>query len=400
MKDLLTIFNEYESTYSEPNIRSKGREDGEKNIPSPQFQSLSPYESEIVHGSKLVASKVVAEYHGKLEEIDAEVKGALDKATRKLQDDEARIKANYDSNKAQHDQRFQLRAARDAYDQAKKRFDIMFSKVGRMPIEYVPHWLYVVFATIIFLGEIPLNAIVFQIFGENQVMTWVMAFVIGLSIPLSSHFIGIKAREHEGKVNYANVIKALAVTAILVIALHDLSQMRHDYLLSMKDALGLDDRLVETSYLFFWLNLAVFGAAIILSYLSHDPIPGYRELQKEYENSQRRLAKEEAKKSAAIQWVENARSGEIEKARSEYREALEDVFKKKGEYDRILIEGRENEARCQHQMMRDISVYRHENIRARNDSISPPCFNIQVDLPMGLVLMREKLLNEEDSRAS
>lgn len=400
MKDLQTVITEYETSYSEHNIRSKGREDGESGVPPSTTKDLSPYENEIIHSARLVASAVVSQYRGQLEQIDAQIKGAIDSANRKLQDDENRIQSSYNANRALYEQSYALRAARDQYEQAKKRFDVMFNKLGRMPISYVAHWLYVIFAFLIFIGEIPLNAMVFQVFGENQVMTWVMAFVIGLSIPLSAHFIGIKAREHDKIVNWANVGKALVVASIIVIALRGLSIMRHDYLLTMKDALGLDDHIIETSYLFFWLNIAVFGAAIILAYLAHDPAPGYELLYDDMVRTQKRFSKEEEKKAESLKWVESARANEIEKARSEYRQAMEGVFKLRGDFDRVLIEGRESELRCQHQMMKDLSVYRHENMRARKDQTMPPCFSLQIENTIALQLVKEKLLNEQETHAS
>jgi len=397
MKDLQTLFTEYETSYSESNLRAKGREDGQKGVPSASTKELSPYENEIVNSARLLASSVRSHFRSKLETIDADIKGSAEKAARMLQDAQVKINANYDSNRKLHDESHDLRTARDRYEIAKKRFDVMFSKLGRMPIRYIPHWLYAIFAFVIFIGEIPLNAMVFQIFGENQIMTWVMAFVIGLSIPLSAHFIGIKAREHEGRVNWANVTKALIVSAMMVIALRGLSIMRHDYLLSVKEALGLDDRIIETSYLFFWLNIAVFGAATILAYLAHDPAPGYEQLHKDRLSSQKSLSKEEEQRSSRVKWVENARANELEGAREQHREAIERVFKLKGEYDQVLIQGIEQELRCQHQMMRDLSIYRHENIRNRKDPESPACFSLEVENEQFLQSVREKLNSQAES---
>lgn len=394
MKDLTTVYTEYESTYSEPNLRSKGREDGEKGVPFLDSQGLSPYESEILNGAKVVASRVVGHYRGKLEEVDANSKSIKIEADERLKSEEARIDETFAAHKAQYENSVEVRMAKENYEQSKKRFDVMFGKVGRMPIRYVPHWLYVVFATLIFLGEIPLNAMVFQIFGENQVMTWVMAFVIGLSIPLSAHFIGIKSREHYPTVNWPNVAKALGFTTLIVVALYGLSTMRHDYLLAMKDELGLSSDLIETSYLFFWLNLAVFGAAIILAYLSHDPVAGYAELESELAQAKKALTQAENKVAESLKWVNSARASEREKARAAHRATIAECTKLEGVYDQLLFEGREEESRCAYQMMKDISVYRHENLRARKDQKTPASFAIEPSFPLVLTGIKEKLQNE------
>lgn len=394
MKDLSTVYTEYESTYSEPNLRSKGREDGEKGVPYPDAQGLSPYESEILNAAKVVASRVVGHYRGKLEEVDAKAKAVKSEADERLKSEEIRIDETFSAHKNRYEQSVEARMARENYEQSKKRFDVMFGKVGRMPIRYVPHWLYVMFATLIFLGEIPLNAMVFQIFGENQIMTWVMAFVIGLSIPLSAHFIGIKAREHYPSVNWPNVAKATGIAALIIVALYGLSTMRHDYLLAMKDELGLSSDLIETSYLFFWLNLAVFGAAIILAYLSHDPVPGYDELEHEFLHAKKKLTQTENKISDALKMVDSNRASERERARAAHRSSMAEYTKLLGVYDQLLLEGREQESRCSYQMMKDISVYRHENLRSRKDQKTPAGFSTEPNFPLVLTGLKEKLNND------
>lgn len=397
MKDLETLYSEYDANYGENIIRSKGQQDGEKGIPNAQAAQLSPYEAELLHGAKHMASKVAGVCKAKLEDLDARIKAERDKVNRKLEDELRKIEDISTANKNLFEQAATLHTSKDDFEQNKRRFDVAYNKLGRMPISYVPHWMYVVFATIIFLGEIPLNALVFQIFGENQVMTWVMAFVIGLSIPLSAHFVGIKSREHHGGVSWPNVLKALAVAAIIIIAFYGLSVMRHDYLLSNKEALGLDDRLIETSYLFFWLNMAVFGAAVILSYLSHDPVAGYQALYNSYVKSRDRLMNEEKKRLEGIKWTEIAKANEMAKAREEYRAAFENIMRMKGTYDQVLKEGVEEESRCLHRLGRDLSMYRHENLRHRKDQSSPPCFQLSAEFPLELRSIREKLINELES---
>jgi len=239
MRDLATLLTEYEARYSEENIRAKAREDGVRGIPGPEYETLSPFEDEILNAAQIVATKVAGECRGRLETVDAELKAHHGKAEQALKDEELRIQDAFQVNRNLQEQAFALRSCRDRHDVAKRRFDTTFNKVGRMPLRYIPHWMYVIFALIIFLGEIPLNAMVFQIFGENQVMTWVMAFVIGLSIPLLAHFVGIKMREHPDGLHWPNMFKAIAVAGLVTIALWGLSRMRHDYLFAMKDQLGL-----------------------------------------------------------------------------------------------------------------------------------------------------------------
>jgi len=393
MKDFETLFTEYEARYSEENLRSKGREDGAKAIPSKD--GASPLEDEVLNSARLLASKVAAVVRSKLEEIDAQIKSKIEKADRALKDEERRIQESFDANKKLQDEAFGLRSARDRFELGKRRFDITFSKTGRMPLRYVSHTLYLIFAGIIFLGEIPLNAMVFQIFGENQVMTWVMAFVIGLTIPLLAHFVGIKMREHPDGFHLPNSLKAIGVSWIVIVSLWGLSKMRHDYLFAMKDQLGLTPELVETSYLFFWLNLAVFGAATFLAYLSHDPVPGYDRLQDELKAAQKKLRVEEEKRGSALKWLEMDRVNQLAKARQVFRDTVAGSVELKGEYDKILIEGRHKEESCLLLARREIAIYRHENLRNRTDGVSPAAFTKETSFPLALLALKEKLDNDD-----
>ena len=273
----------------------------------------------------------------------------------------------------------------------------MSNKYGRAPVTYIPHWLYVLFASLIFLGEIPLNAMVFQIFAESQVMTWVMAFVVGLSVPIAAHFVGIKFREHPDGFSLANTFKALLAFSIITYALYWLSLIRQTYLGENRELLGLTDNLVESSFMFFWLNLAIFAAAIMVAYLSHDPVPGFQEAQKNVENAKKEVEKREKRRVKRLKSSAERRAHEKDKIEREYREQIDRVNLLRGTYDQLLLQGQEYESRCERLLMEKISIYRHENIRNRDDKMHPIAFDLDLDFTHELNKLGEKLDNEENN---
>jgi hypothetical protein len=230
----------------------------------------------------------------------------------------------------------------------------MYTAHGRAPVRYVPLWLYLVFATAIFLGEIPLNALVFQIFGENQIMTWVMAFIIGLAVPLTAHFIGIKMREHGTGFSLSNSIKALAAFGVVSGALYGLSVLRQTYLGEFKQELGLTDVLVESSFLFFWLNIAVFVAAILVAYLAHDSVPGFESLEHGAAATRRKVERSEKKRVKHLVSASKKRAEALHDANKLFRDSMLEVVLLKGIYDPPLPLSRLRGI--------DISRYRLSNI--------------------------------------
>jgi hypothetical protein len=332
-----------------------------------------------------------------MERLDAEIKAKLSHSQRALENELQRVEDEHAAKKQTAEQQIMLNHYQSLYDECSKRFQNMYARLGRLPIHYVPHWLYIMFATLIFLGEIPLNALVFQIFGENQVMTWVMAFIIGLSVPLSSHFVGIKFREQGEKVSWANIAKGIFVTAVLLGALYGLSIMRQTYLGEFKDELGLTDTLVEQSFLFYWLNVAVFVAAVILAYLAHDPVAGYQTIYDQYKDAEAKLTAAKQQQQQRMEAIELQKVNGQSAARNSFCAEQDRIVVLKGEYDRLLKDGQEQEKRCMHRMQKEISIYRHENLAMRTDKSTPKSFSTEHHFELILSNISEKLVNEHDN---
>lgn len=400
IRQLHKEFKALENEYDERILTRRASEDGALNIPPLNCSHFAPFEQEVLHATAALASKVASTYKGPLEALDAKMKAEREFLEAKQRDELERVEGLYQVEKDAADNGFGLRDAHQQLQSAERHYNSMYEKHGRAPIEYIPHWLYVVLAIAIFLGEVPLNAMVFQIFGENQVMTWIMAVIIGLSVPLSAHFVGIKFREQGGGMMIGETLKGATAFGIVAFALYELSLMRQSYLGENRDALGLTEQLVHDSFMFFYLNIAVFCAAILIAYLAHDTVPGYQRARDELKIARRKVEKLERARVALLKRAATRRAEGKQKIHAEYRDGVNRVGLMHGTYDQLLKEGQELERRCVSLLRRLLSVYRRENLRARADKAVPESFKSTPDLDLELRTIAEKLNNEESMLTS
>lgn len=390
---LSKLIAQHNRRYSEFVISEQARADAAMGIPQKNSDKLTPFESRLKEDMTIISGKITTQYRLALEMLDARIK-AEESILGKSIDQTRDVIANH--SELEEDAIVNASSVKDAIKQlelAEQRYNAMYERIGRGPAVYIPQWLYWLFASAIFLGEIPLNALVFTIFGENQVMTWVMAFVIGLSVPLSAHFIGIMFRVKSEGLWFANYLKGLISLSVISAALYGLSTIRTNYLSAFKNELGLTDQLVQSSSLFFWLNIAVLGAAIVISYLSHDPNPGFETSKHEYRTARKRMEKIERQRLKKLKESRARKMQSVKNSDQEYRDGLTAINYLKGYYDMLLKEGQALEKQCLAGLRHDIQLYRQENLRYREKDEVPESFSMEVAIPFHLEVLDEKLIN-------
>lgn len=401
VKKLPKLFDEFDRLYSDDALRQRAKEDGSSGIPLGDSPLPSPFERELVHAASQVASTVATTYKRALEQVDGKIKAERQHLDSKYKDVLESIEATHQYEKDAAENVFGLKDSHAQLELCEQRYNALYDELKRDPVVYIPHWVYITLAFFIFIGEVPLNALVFQMFGENQIMTWVMALIVGLCIPVSAHFIGIKLREHGRGLSYTNILKGVVAFAIVIAALYGLSVMRTTYLGAMKESLGLDEPLVQSSFMFFWLNVAVLSAAVVIAYMAHDPVPGYDVLGHKLAHLRRKVTKAEKAKVGLLKAAAMKRVAARDKASAEHRDSFNRVNLMKGTYDQLLREGQEWESRCLIVLRQKVAVYRHENVKHRETKALPKSFETEPELELELKRMREKLDNEaRDEQAS
>ena len=131
----------------------------------------------------------------------------------------------------------------------------------------VSAWAYRLALALIVAGEFPLNAVAFRLFGEPDLTTGVM--VIGLAVVLvgMAHGAGVLLAREDPTPRERGLLwltAGLPVAAIVAVAL-----IRAVYLEEVVGRRGLG-RWFDAAA-FAAINATIFGGAVLLSYLRHDP---------------------------------------------------------------------------------------------------------------------------------
>jgi hypothetical protein len=114
-------------------------------------------------------------------------------------------------------------------------------RIGRIP--------YVLGLAAVFLIDVPLNSVVFQIFGESQLATWLLAAFLGILIVPGAHLLGIQLRNgfpDKVATALATVVPLGVTFAIAILRARFLDEDDAD----LRGSIGV--------LLFFLFNLAVF----------------------------------------------------------------------------------------------------------------------------------------------
>jgi hypothetical protein len=176
---------------------------------------------------------------------------------------------------------------------------------------------YGVLITAILVAEFPLNAIAFRLFGESEVLTWVMTAGLAATLILCAHGLGAFLRApHPSMADRRWIVVLLVLPTLTIVGI---AVIRERYL-SMAAETGGFDALgpVVGSLLFLVINLLIYAGATMLSYLAH--APGQRASKRsapkhELEDAKARQAQLEARAEAGVDAAAAARRAAVEARR-------------------------------------------------------------------------------------
>jgi hypothetical protein len=212
--------------------------------------------------------------------------------------------------------------------------------------------VYAVAITSILIAEFPLNAIAFRLFGEAEVLTWVMTASLAVTLVLCAHGLGTFLRQTHPSMaerRWVIVLVALPVLAIIAIAL-----IRARYLAIEEEVTGLDTLgPVVGSAAFLIINLLVYTGATMLSYLAHAPRDHAAE---EEAAAEQRVADARRMEAEAVQRL-RFHDDRLSKADVESEEALH------------VIRARADEVIAYHRGL--MAAYCKANLRARSNPQVP-----------------------------
>ena len=254
------------------------------------------------------------------------------------------------------------KTAADAFAQAKKElFDL---GAPHLSPGWALFWLLIIGAS-----ELPLNGLVFQIFGEDLGLTLLLALGLGVSIPITAHFFGRSLR-HEHKTT-TDVWLLLATPLVMFLVLVGVAVARSRFFEGL-EALRVELPMspAVAVFVFLIINVGLFFAAAVLSYeAAHPDGKSYNTLRLKVGDARRMLERETKEhREAALRYERAAETLERAQATREKR------------FEQLREQARHEKESCDVL----IGAYRIANVEARRDGRKPECFNtdpVEAKLP-------------------
>jgi len=297
-------------------IRKAGHEDGLAGLPAGSSYEAGPFERSIIASGESKISEIYAQTAAELSNLEGKT---------------SNLANAYESNQ------YRLK---DVLVRYRNRKDA----VGRdvvIPVPYTIHWMIVLLLAI---GEFPLNVVVFRMFGEPELMTYVMSMTLSLTLPIIGVFLGLQIRTLVPPKVATAIMIALAPTTVLG-ALTALSFIRNMYVtLHAEHKLGAGSG--NMVYAMFAINLLIFMGAYMVSFFAHD-----------------QDSELDALHVATVR---------LDKKRSKLRERLSVSISRT---NAVIRAGRGEAERVISDVTAKIALYRQANMASRGGTVAPASFS-------------------------
>ena len=264
--------------------------------------------------------------------------------------------------------------AEERYKREKKEADVVEVDYTRAKQDYfsipAPSFsptLATLLLIFIAIGEFPLNSMVFQLFGENKMLTYVIAALICVSIPLAAHFFGMSLKNI--KKTFTDICLITSLPILVLLEIGAIAWVREKYFEAMmlNSIVNLKLSSQQLTIIFIIINLAIFFIATFISYTSsYENSQEYRSKKRLYKRIKKRYDKEYHEEAVANRELEK-----IEKAFKQLRQLREKRFEQYKSKAEQLIKVFEGFIWC----------YRDSNINVRYTTGKPACFDIKINLP-------------------
>lgn len=225
------------------------RRDRKCNLPSPEAQALGETERQIQTAVNLAIRKVEEEYTGKARPKEAEV---------------ARLK-------------------NDLWEIYKPEYIRLQELTGRRDVlVHLSRGWHMIFLFLLTLGEAAFNLVAFNIFREPGLYTALMVLGVVIAIPFCAWFVGLWIRQWP-QPWWKTALKLFVIIGILAWVLFGINRIRLAYLRTLApDFLTAHP---ELEWAFLAINGVVIVGAALVTFLAHDPQPGFAEAKRKVDRS-------------------------------------------------------------------------------------------------------------------
>lgn len=235
------------------NARSLGAEHGRRGVPGPDH-SDAPQVNAYSDRAEQVLGQIGRDWH----HVDGLLRAEWCRLQRLLPDRERRLGS---LRRAVSEAEARVSSRQKVYEE-----QLATARRGRKGVGYqIGRTAYALGLSAVFLVDVPINAVVFEVLGESQLATYLLAAMIGILIVPGAHLLGVQARS-----GFPDRVVTAAALAVPLIFMAGVAILRTGYVNE-----NVEDAPISSGPLwilvFFGLNLTVFASAVFLSYLRHDP---------------------------------------------------------------------------------------------------------------------------------
>lgn len=158
-------------------------------------------------------------------------------------------------------------AQRKNYHNHSKAYKEYLTQHGDHYFEGWPHIskvVSIIFTFILIIGEVPLNTVVFRLFGEADVYNLMVAMVLAAALSMVSFLSSKKLKAfHRNKADWIWIGGSFVFVALALIAA---GLLREDYLERLGEHVNH-----AVTFAFLGIQCLIFWGAVILGYASHSP---------------------------------------------------------------------------------------------------------------------------------
>lgn len=223
------------------------RADARRNLPSPETQVLGDTERQIQTGVNLAIRYLEKTYAVKLRPLESEL-SRLKNAHAEIYEPEYRLLQ-------------EITGRRDV-------------RISLGPFSHV------VLLFLLTMGEMAFNLVAFNVFREPALYTALMALAVVISIPLCAWAVGLWLRQWQPPW-WKTGAKIVLVSGILVAVLWGVNRIRLSYLQQLAPEFMAAHP--ELNAAFLVVNIVILVGAALVTYLAHDPQPGFAEAKRKAE---------------------------------------------------------------------------------------------------------------------
>ena len=127
---------------------------------------------------------------------------------------------------------------------------------------------YMILLSLLVLFELPMNSIVFRLFGEGEVFTYIAAVAVGLSLVVCAHYLGELLREGNFR-DKTNTIVIVTLIAVPTVVVASVAYLREAYLQSNPDtSQKLSSGMLMVAFISF--NFIIYAVGTVASYRFHE----------------------------------------------------------------------------------------------------------------------------------